>query len=97
MNKRLVLLPLVLFALAACGHKDTSKRYSMEGTIRALDPAAKSATIQAGQIGDWMDPMTMDYPIKPDSEFAKLHVGDHIKATVVVKDPGYYVTDIQTK
>ena len=25
----------------------------------------------------------------------KLHVGDHIQATVVVLDPGYYVTDVK--
>jgi Cu/Ag efflux protein CusF len=39
--------------------------------------------------------MTMQYNVKPDSEFAKLHVGDHIQATVVVQDPNYFVTDIK--
>ena len=67
----------------------------MQGKILAVDSSAKSATIQAGQIGDWMDPMTMEYLIKPDSELAKVHVGDRIQATVVVvSDQQYYVTDI---
>jgi len=34
----------------------------MEGEVKALDPAAKTATIAAGKIGDWMDAMTMEYP-----------------------------------
>jgi hypothetical protein len=39
--------------------------------------------------------MAMEYPIKPDAEFQKLHVGDKITATVIVGDPAYYVTDIK--
>jgi Cu/Ag efflux protein CusF len=42
-----------------------------------------------------MDAMTMEYPVKPDAEFQKLHVGDKIEATVVVNDPSYYVTDVK--
>ena len=37
----------------------------------------------------------MEFPVKPDSEFQKLHVGDHIEGTVVVNDLNYYVTDIK--
>jgi len=95
MIRRVCLLLLVALVLVGCGAKE--KRYQFDGTITALDPANKTATIQAGQIGDWMDPMTMEYSIKPDAEFAKLHVGDRIHATAVVKDPVYYVTDIQVK
>jgi Cu/Ag efflux protein CusF len=67
----------------------------MKGEVKELDPTTKSATIQHGKIGDWMDAMTMEYPFKPDAEYAKLHVGDHIEATVVVKDNRYYVTDVK--
>src|SRR3954452_10901679 len=91
-----VLLPVVLvLALAACGGKPPVKRYPMQGEIKALDAASHTATIDAGKIGDWMEAMTMEYPIKPDAEFQKLHVGDKIIATVVVGDPSYYVTDIK--
>jgi Cu/Ag efflux protein CusF len=69
----------------------------MEGEIKALDPTAKTATIAAGKVGDWMEAMTMEYPVKPDSEFQKLHVGDKIEATVVVAEVKYYVTDIKVK
>ena len=67
----------------------------MQGAVLAVDPAAKTATIAAGKIGDWMEAMTMEYPVKPDSELAKLHAGDHIEATVVVQGEKYYVTDVK--
>jgi Cu/Ag efflux protein CusF len=94
MTRRTTVLWLAL-ALAGCGAKDQTKRYAMEGEVKALDPAAKTATIAAGKIGDWMDAMTMEYPVKPDAEFQKLHVGDRIQATVVVSGDKYYVTDVK--
>ena len=94
MTRRTTVLWLAL-ALAGCGAKNQAKRYAMEGEVKALDPAAKTATIAAGKIGDWMDAMTMEYPVKPDAEFQKLHVGDRIQATVVVDGDKYYVTDVK--
>jgi Cu/Ag efflux protein CusF len=96
MTRRFTLLLPALALLAAFGcAKDNTKRYPMEGDIKALDSGAKTATIAAGKIDGWMEAMTMDYAVKPDSEFAKLHVGDHIQATVVVNDPSFYVTDVK--
>ena len=94
MTRRTTVLWLAL-ALAGCGAKDQTKRYAMEGSVKALDPATKSATIAAGKIGDWMEAMTMEYAVKPDAEFQKLHVGDRIQATVVVSGDKYYVTDVK--
>jgi Cu/Ag efflux protein CusF len=95
MTRRITLLLLALM-LAGCASKEQVKRYTMQGEIKALDPAAKTATIAHGKIGDWMEAMTMEYPVKPDAEFQKLHVGDRIEATVVVSDSnGYYVTNFR--
>src|ERR1035441_4735651 len=94
MIRRIFLLLPIALVLAGCAKKP-AKLYDMQGEIKALDPATKTATIQAGKIGDWMEAMTMDYRVKPDSEFQKLHVGDHIQANVVVADPDYYVTSVQ--
>ena len=88
-------LLVLLCALFGCGTKDTAKRYPMQGVVKAVDPVAKMATIDAGKIGDWMEPMTMEYPVKPDSELTKLHVGEHIEAVVVVQGEKYYVTDVK--
>src|SRR5579872_5109485 len=97
-NRRLCLFLLAVAAVLSIGcAKEQAKRYPMQGEVKALDPAAKTATIAAGKVGDWMEAMTMEYSIKPDSDFAKLHVGDHIEATVVVKDTTYYVTDVKVK
>ena len=88
-------LALMATFFAACGPKTQEKRYSFTGEIKALDPASQTATIDAGAIGDWMEPMTMSYPVQPDSEFQKLHVGDQIQATMVVaSNTKYYVTNV---
>jgi Cu/Ag efflux protein CusF len=95
-RRRTAVLALLIAALSACGEKKPeAKRYPMQGEIKALDASAKTAQIAAGKIGDWMDAMTMEYVVKPDAEFQKLHVGDKIEATVVVEDPRYYVTDVK--
>jgi len=95
MNRRIFLI-IPLLALFACGEKKVeAKRYPMQGEVKALDAGSKTATIAAGKIGDWMEAMTMEYPVKPDAEFQKLHVGDKIQATVVVEDVKYYVTDVK--
>src|SRR5262249_11840317 len=95
---RISLLFLTLL-LAACGRHsapESGKRYAMQGVVKAIDTADKTAAIDAGQIGDWMAPMTMPYPVKPESELQKIHVGDKIEATVVVvNEASYYVTDIK--
>ena len=96
MTRRTTVLLLAL-TLAGCGAKDQSKRYAMEGEVKALDPAARTATIAHGKIGDWMEAMTMEYAVKPDSEFQKLHAGDRIEATVVVSGDKYYVTGVRVK
>jgi Cu/Ag efflux protein CusF len=94
MRKTVCLLCLAL-ALLGCSPKEAAKRYPVQADVTAVDATAKSATLAAGQIGDWMGPMTMDYPVKPDAELAKLHAGDHIEATVVVQGDKYYVTDVK--
>lgn len=94
---RLTLWLCLALALAGCGggKLPEGKRYPIQGEVKALDESAKTATIDAGKIEGWMDAMTMEYPVRPDAEFKKLHVGDHIEGTVVVGDPAYYVTDVK--
>ena len=92
---RRIFLVLAALVMLGCASNDPGKRYAMQGEVKALDPSTKTATIAAGKIEGWMDAMTMEYAVKPDAEFAKLHAGDHIDAIVVVKDSGYYVTDVK--
>ena len=95
--KTLICVVFALF-LTGCQRNPTAqpaKEYQMQGEVVGLDPAAHLATVKAGKIEGWMEAMTMEYPVKPDSEFQKLHVGDKIEATVVVADVIYYVTEIK--
>ena len=89
---KIVGLLLLAFALVGCGSKEAVKRYPFQGDVLGVDPAAKTATIAAGKMGDWMDAMTMEFPVKPDSELAKIHAGDRIEATVVVEGEKFYAT-----
>ena len=93
---KVILLAVLVLMLAGCGEKaPEAKRYAIQGEVKAVDAAAKSATIAHGKIGDWMDAMTMEFPVKPDSDFVKLHVGDRMEGTVVVQDLKFYVTDVK--
>jgi Cu/Ag efflux protein CusF len=95
MIKAYILTLAILLTLCACNSAPPARRLPMHGEVKALDATSKTATIAAGKIEGWMEAMTMEYPVKPDAEFQKLHVGDKIDATVVVQDPAYYVTDIK--
>src|SRR3954466_1425874 len=96
---RTITLMLLAFGLvlAGCPKKPEPKRYPMQGEVKALDATAKTATIAAGKIGDWMEAMTMEYPVKPDAEFQKVQADDKIDATVVVVDPTYYAPAVKVK
>src|SRR5450759_2018992 len=76
-------LPLLLLMLAGNAHKTPAKRNPRQAASKARDASAHTATIAAGKIDHWMEAMTMEYPVKPDAESQKLHVGDRIEATVV--------------
>ena len=71
------------------------KQYSMHGEVLRLDPQGKIAAIKAGKIGDWMEAMTMEYPVKEQPEFDKLHIGDKIDATVYVQGNSYWIGGVQ--
>src|ERR1041385_4145738 len=71
------------------------KEYPMRGEIMSLDPGQHVASIKHEKIEGFMAAMTMGYPIKDPAEFAKLKVGDTIKATVYVSADDMWVGDIQ--
>ena len=87
---------VLLLVCAACGQKEQPRLYTLHGTVVSLDQKTNVATIRGESIPGWMSAMTMEYPVKPDSEFSKLQVGERIQATVVVvTDTSFYVTDIK--
>ena len=95
MTRRAVLAAAAVI-LAGCAAKQESqgKRYPMQGEIKALDPTAKSANINAGKIEGWMEAMTMEYPVRDKQAFGKLKVGEKIQAKVLVQGLDYWIADV---
>lgn len=89
------LLAILLFSvLTACARRSESaaheKHYLLSGKVVALNATDHTATIDAAAIPNYMEAMTMEYPIRSKSEFNTLHVGDRISATVNVREDGLY-------
>ena len=85
--------------LAACGGKSPSqseRHYELSGQVTAIDPKVHSATVNAAAIPNFMEAMTMEYPVKSETEFGTLHVGDRIRATVnVYGDDRYDLSNVR--
>ena len=102
MNKLLKIFTPALFVilLAACSRPSSSAkvahRYALSGKIVSLDRAHQSATIDAAAIPNYMEAMTMEYPIESKSDFASLHVGESITGNLdVMDDDRYRISDIR--
>ena len=73
-------------------------RYTLTGKVVAINPQDQTATIAAAAIPNFMEAMTMPYPIRSRQEFDLLHVGDRITATVNVFSDGVYnLSDIKVQ
>jgi Cu/Ag efflux protein CusF len=84
--------------VGACAEKKNEvpeKHYKMTGEVVGLNAKDQTATIKHGPIENWMEAMTMDYPIRSKAEFDQLHVGDHITATVAVRGTDYDLIQVQ--
>src|SRR5690242_5410260 len=104
---RVCALIALLVLLVACQHapvKDQAKedakdqpvkQYALHGEVLRLDTQDRIAAIKHEAIGDWMGPMTMEFPVKDQPEFDKLRAGEKINATVFVQGNNYWVGGIQ--
>ena len=95
MTGRREFLAVAAALLVACSKASPEKRYTLTGDVVSLDPKTHLATIKGDKIEGWMEAMTMEYPVKDESEFAKLKPGDRITATVLVGESSYRLTGIQ--
>jgi Cu/Ag efflux protein CusF len=74
------------------------RHYALSGKVVALNAQDNTATIDAAAIPNFMEAMTMEYPVKPPAELKALRVGDRITATVNVhEDDGYDLTNIKVQ
>ena len=70
------------------------RRYALHGEVLRLDSQGRIAAIKHEKIGDWMEAMTMEFPVKEQPEFDRLRAGEKINATVFVQGNSYWVADI---
>lgn len=97
---RLLVLIALLIAVGSCSRKPEAtqpeRHYALSGKITALNAKSQTATVDGAAIPNFMEAMTMEYPVKSKVDFDTLHVGDVIKATVNVSDSGgYNLSNIQ--
>lgn len=87
---RFFCVSLLLF-LSACARSPQASGkthlYKLTGTVTRLDAPNQVATIKHDRIVDdqgkvWMEPMTMDFPVRSQQEFALLQPGQNIRATL---------------
>ena len=87
-----IALLTVILSGAGCGSKATdkgpAKHYQLTGKVVSVNSKDQTASIDAAAIPNYMDAMTMSYPIANKSELGSLHPGDEIRATVNVYDSG---------
>jgi Cu/Ag efflux protein CusF len=87
--------------LAACKKKAAraEKTYPLRGEVVSTNAQSKTATIKHEKIGDWMDAMTMEFPVRDDAGFAKLAAGRKLTATVhtIPETFEYWITDIHVE
>ncbi len=88
------LVILLLTMAAGCSRNQEAVQaehhYPLSGKVVALDTQGQTATVNAAAIPNFMEAMTMDYPVKSKADFNKLHVGDQIKGTINVAGDGRY-------
>jgi Cu/Ag efflux protein CusF len=95
------LLAVAALAAGACSRpaaeesKEPVKRYELRGEVKSLDAEAKTAKIQHDKIGDWMEAMTMEFPVRDPADFARLRAGQPVKATVFVQGLRFWVGEVE--
>lgn len=89
-----------LMSLSACARKKEVsnlpiKRYELHGRVVRLDPQTHSAVIQGQEIPGWMSAMTMEYPVKAETDYQSLRPGEQIRANVLVQGMDFWIAEIR--
>lgn len=84
----LFLVSVLLFTACQKAQQQTvsadAKYYPLRGKILAVDKAKKTATIKHEEIPDYMDAMTMEFPVRADHVWNDLTKDAEIRADLVV-------------
>jgi protein SCO1 len=98
---------LLLAAVAVCASAcrqgenasaEKAKRYTLKGVIRDVNTERSEVTVEHETIPDYMQGMTMAFPVRDDPQVTKLlRPGDKIEATLVVEKDRYWLEKILTR
>jgi Cu/Ag efflux protein CusF len=75
--------------------QEAERRYELRGEVKRLSPQDQIATIAHEQIGDWMGPMTMEFPVPQAADFAKLREGQPVRAKVYVQGVRFWLAEVE--
>ena len=93
-------LPTLLLVACTPAERNPSapiKRYEMLGEVLEVERDRKIVTIKHERIGDWMEAMTMQFPVRDASDLTKLQAGKRIRATVFVQNMDYWVGEVEVQ
>lgn len=92
-------LILALCLLASCtrGTPKPERLCEVRGEVIRLDDQVRTATIRHQKICDWMEPMTMEFPLRNQADFDRLRVGARIRATVHIGNPEYWLGAVEVQ
>lgn len=95
---------LLLLAAAACRQAEkpaaqgTVQRFPLRGIVKEVDRAGSQVTVEHETIPDYMQGMTMSFPVRDDPKVVQiLRPGDRIEATLVVDGGNFWLEKILTK
>ncbi|MGC4051388.1 MAG: copper-binding protein [Paludibaculum sp.] len=102
MKRRSFVTAVAAAVSAACAKKgenrfdygEAKKKYELKGEVIRLKPEDRVVMVKHEKIGDWMEAMTMEFPVPSAEEFGKLKPGAKIRATVNVNDMFFWLTGI---
>lgn len=100
MTRRTWLISAISGLLAGCRKEEAKpsapvQRYDMRGEVLRIDAGNRTAVIRHEEIAGWMEAMTMEFPVREESEFRKLQPGARIRAIVMVQDLDYWLEEIR--
>ena len=71
------------------------ERYALQGRVVSIERDRQQATIDHDTIPNFMERMTMPFPVRDERALATLAAGDRVRATLVVADDAsYWLEDI---
>lgn len=80
------------FLLAGCAPKPANEqRYELKGQVVAVDRAKGQVSVEHEEVKGYMGAMTMDFPVRDAEALKVLEAGDHLQASLVVTDEGYWL------